>query len=319
MKKKISYCLILLIVIGTLLPVYGQDSVSFTPPQIIKEIVIKETKVKIIRDTIVIQSDSSLITSLQALNDKVVAIGKQQELTLTQQTVYKDKTEGHMLVLKWLIGITILLTLAVLMCLCYLVIHTVKINKGHEVKTTQDVNPKIPEEGNKKQTAPIVPDLPKPIKPSLEAYNNSVYEFTVINDHVANLRKRDTKPLVMAMYRFLSLQSVDKTAILSQIRSANISEDVMEQFVALVSRIEAFLTQKKTIIDAWLYYEPKDDVVSYELAIRMPEGLIFDESLDEDVLGDNIDGQQITMVHKMGFYFPGNTIKPYRAKSVVSA
>ena len=162
-------------------------------------------------------------------------------------------------------------------------------------------------------------DLPKPIKPSLEAYNTSVYEFTVINDHVANLRKRDTKPLVMAMYRFLSLQSVDKTAILSQIRSANISEDVMEQFVALVSRIEAFLTQKKPIIDAWLYYVPKDDVVSYELAIRMPEGLIFDESLDEDVLGDNIDGQQITMVHKMGFYFPGNTIKPYRAKSVVSA
>ena len=51
----------------------------------------------------------------------------------------------------------------------------------------------------------------------------------------------------------------------------------------------------------------------------MPEGLTFDESLDEDVLGDNIDGQQITMVHKMGFYFPGNTIKPYREKSVVSA
>lgn len=319
MKNKFFCYLILLIVLGTLLPAHGQDSASFTPPQIGKEIVIKETKVKIIRDTIVIKPDSALITSLQALNDKVDAIGKQQELTLTQQTVYKDKTEGNMLVLKWLIGITILLTLAVLMCLYYLVIHTVKINKGHEVKTTQDVNPKIPEAGNKEQTAPIVLDLPKPIKPSLEAYNNSVYEFTVINDHVANLRKRDTKPLVMAMYRFLSLQSVDKSNILSQIRSANISEDVMEQFVALVSRIEAFLTQKKTIIDAWLYYEPKDDVVSYESAIRMPEGLIFDESLDEDVLGDNIDGQQITMVHKMGFYFPANTIKPYREKSVVSA
>lgn len=319
MKNKFFCYLILLIVLGTLLPAHGQDSASFTPPQIGKEIVIKETKVKIIRDTIVIKPDSALITSLQALNDKVDAIGKQQELTLTQQTVYKDTTEGNMLVLKWLIGITILLTLAVLMCLYYLVIHTVKINKGHEVKTTQDVNPKIPEAGNKEQTAPIVLDLPKPIKPSLEAYNNSVYEFTVINDHVANLRKRDTKPLVMAMYRFLSLQSVDKSNILSQIRSANISEDVMEQFVALVSRIEAFLTQKKTIIDAWLYYEPKDDVVSYESAIRMPEGLIFDESLDEDVLGDNIDGQQITMVHKMGFYFPGNTIKPYREKSVVSA
>lgn len=319
MKNKFFCCIILFIVIGTLLPTYGQDSSSFTPQQIVKEIVFKETKVKIIRDTIVIQSDSALFTSLQALNDKVVAIAKQQELALSQQKVYEDKTDGHLLVLKWLISIAILLTLAVLMCLCYLVIHTVKINKGHEIKTTQEVNPKVPKEGNQEQTAPIVPDLPKPIKPSLEAYTTSVYEFTVINDHVANLRRRDTKPLVMAMYRFLSLQSVDKTAILSQIRSANISEDVMEQFVALVSRIEAFLIQKKPIIDAWLNYEPKDDVVSYESAIRMPEGLIFDERLDEDVLGDNIDGQQITMVHKMGFYFPGNTIKPYREKSVVSA
>lgn len=319
MNNKISYCLIFLLVIGTLLSAYGQDSASITPPQTVKEIVIKETKVKIIRDTIIIQSDSALFTSLQALNDKVVAIGKQQELTLEQQQVYDDKSERHLLVLKWLIGIGLLLILAVLMCLFYLVLHTGKFNKGHEVKTTQDVNHKDPEEKKSKQTDPIVPDAPKPIKPSLDTYNTSVYEFTTINDHVANLRKRDTKPLVMAMYRFLSLQAVDRSALLSQIRSANISEDVMEQFVALVSRIDAFLIQKKPIIDAWLYWEPKDGVDNYETAIRMPEGLTFDGNLDEDVLGDNIEGKQISMVHKMGFYFPGNTIKPYREKSVVSA
>lgn len=319
MKIKISCCLISLIVIGAFLPAYGQDSVSFTSPQTVKEIVIKETKVKIIRDTIVIQSDSVLFTSLQALNDKVVAIGKQQELTLEQQKVYEDKSEGHLVVLKWLISLGILIILAVLMCLIYLVIRTGKFNKDQEVKTTQDDNPKDPGEKKTEQTDHIVPSPPKPIKPSLDAYNTCVYEFTTINDHVANLRKRDTKPLVMAMYRFLSLQAVDRSTLLSQIRSANISEDAMEQFVALVSRIDAFLTQKKPIIDAWLYYEPKDGVVSYESAIRMPEGLTFDESLDEDVLGDNIEGQQISMVHKMGFYFPGNTIKPYREKSVVSA
>ena len=291
----------------------------FTSPQTVKEIVIKETKVKIIRDTIVIQSDSVLFTSLQALNDKVVAIGKQQELTLEQQKVYEDKSEGHLLVLKWLISLGILIILAVLMCLIYLVIRTGKFNKDQEVKTTQDDNPKNPGEKKTEQTDPIVPSPPKPIKPSLDAYNTCVYEFTTINDHVANLRKRDTKPLVMAMYRFLSLQAVDRSTLLSQIRSANISEDAMEQFVALVSRIDAFLTQKKPIIDAWLYWEPKDGVDNYETAIRMPEGLTFDGNLDEDVLGDNIEGKQISMVHKMGFYFPGNTIKPYREKSVVSA
>lgn len=317
MKNKISYCLVLLIIIGTFLPAYGQDSVSFTPPQIVKEI-IKETKVKIIRDTIVIQSDSALFASLQALNDKVVAIGKQQELTLEQQKVYEDKSEDRLLALKWLIGIGIILVLVVLMCLIYLVIHTGKFNKGHEVKTIQDVNSKNPEERKPEQTDSIVPEIPKPIKPSLDAYNTGVYEFTTINDHVANLRRKDTKPLVMAMYRYLSLHSVDKTELLSEIRSSTISEDAMEQFVALVSRIEAFLIQKKPIIDAWLYWEPKEGVVNYESAIRMPEGLTFDKSFDEDVLGDNIEGQQISMVHKMGYYFPGNTIKPYREKSVVS-
>ena len=62
MKNQFFCYLILLIVLGTLLPAHGQDSASFTPPQIVKEIVIKETKVKIIRDTIVIQPDSALIT-----------------------------------------------------------------------------------------------------------------------------------------------------------------------------------------------------------------------------------------------------------------
>ena len=42
MKNQFFCYLILLIVLGTLLPAHGQDSASFTPPQIVKEIVIKE-------------------------------------------------------------------------------------------------------------------------------------------------------------------------------------------------------------------------------------------------------------------------------------
>lgn len=319
MKHNIYICLITLLAVGCSLSVIAQDSILTEPPQIIKEVIIRETKWKTVRDTVILQPDSAISASLQILNAKMVGIGAQQELNSKQLKLYEEKSEGLMRVLKWLIGIGIVLILAVLMCLIYLVVHTAKFNKGHEVKNTQGITPKDSEEKKPEQTTPLVPFPTKPTRPSLEAYNASVYEFTILNDQVANLKRKDTKPIVLAMYRFLSLQSADKAALLSQIRSANISEDVMEQFVALVSRIDAFLIQKKPIIDAWLYWEPKDGVDNYEKAIRMPEGLTFDESLDEDVLGDNIEGRQISMVHKMGFYFPGNTIKPYREKSVVSA
>lgn len=314
MKKQISLSLFLLIGIGTISPAYGQDSITSISPQIIKEVVIKETKVKIVRDTVVMQSDSVLSTSFQTLNHKVDSIKEQQKLALEQQKVLVDSIDDNMKVLKWIIGIGMILTLAIIICLIQLLLQIRRFLKDHDVKPTQAISDeKLDDEnsGNSEDT--------KPEKPTLDAYNASVYEFTTINDHVSNLRRKDTKPLVMAMYRYLSLRSVDKAALLSDIRSSTIPEDAMEQFVALVSRMETFFIQKKPIIDAWLYWEPKDGVDSYESAIRMPEGLIFSENLDEEVLGDNIVGQQISMVHKLGFYFPGNTIKPYRVKSIVSA
>lgn len=316
MKNNIFVYLVWMLTFGSSLSAIAQDSIPTESPQIIKEVVIRETKVKMVhvRDTVVIfQSDSTILSSLQTLNKKINAIGEKQESTLEQQKVLEGNGNDNWRMLKWIIGIGLILILTLGICLLQL-LHIRRFLKEQDVTPVQAE----PETITDVHDIEVLEDA-KPEKPTLDAYNASVYEFTTINDHVSNLRKKHTKPLVVAMYRYLSLRSGDKATLLSEIRSSNISEDALEQFVALVSRIDDFLTQKKPIIDAWLYWEPQDNVNSYETAIRMPEGAIFDESLDEDVLGDHIEGQQISMVHKMGFYFPGNTIKPYRVKSVVSA
>lgn len=158
----------------------------------------------------------------------------------------------------------------------------------------------------------------KQIKPTLEAYNHSVNEFRTINDHINSLRRRETRILLHYMYRFLAMQNTDASQLLQQIRETNISDNEKEQFVSLVSQIQAFLVKKKPIIDLWLSFESKDEVHDYLSGLRLPIGQSFDENLDRDILGDDLTGQTINVVHKMGFYFPGNTIAPYRELSIVS-
>lgn len=158
----------------------------------------------------------------------------------------------------------------------------------------------------------------KQIKPTLESYNHSVNEFRTINDHVNSLRRKETRILLHSMYRFLALQDTDASQLFQQIRETNISDNEKEQFVSLVSQIQTFLVKKKPIIDSWLSFEPKDGVHDYLSGLRLPIGQDFDKNLDRDILGDDLTGQTINIVHKMGFYFPGNTIAPYRELSIVS-
>lgn len=318
MVRNIFIYLAVTLFFGCSLSAVAQDSIPTNSPQIVKEIIIRETRLKIVRDTVIVQPDSAITASLQLLDEKVVGIAAQQELTLNQQKYCDDKSEKHWMILKWIIGIGIILILAILICLIYLILHIRQFIRGYGVKTSQDAKDDDLD-NNSEQNNSIDIEIQKLEKPSLDAYNTSVYEFTTINDHVASLKRIDTKTLVLATYRYLAMQMDDKVALYGVIRTAQIPEAIKEQFVALVSRIDDFLTHQKPIIDSWLYWEPKDGIVSYESAIRMPEGLKFDANLDVHVLGDNFEGQQISMVHKMGFYFPGNTIKPYREKCVVSA
>ena len=91
------------------------------------------------------------------------------------------------------------------------------------------------------------------------------------------------------------------------------------QFISLVDEIENFIGHQIPIINKWLRCEPGSEIRSYEDAVRIPIGRMFNADMDRDILGDDLSGRTITMIHKLGFYFPGNTIKSYREKSIVSA
>ena len=155
-------------------------------------------------------------------------------------------------------------------------------------------------------------------RPTLESYNNCVFEFIKLNDHIHSLGRRETRTLILALYRYLAKQETDKNEIFKLIRDCNLVEDKKEQFITIVDEIENFLGHKMQIINNWLQCELDNEIKSYEEAVRFPIGQQFDSDMDRDILGDDLSGQIIIMVHKLGFYFPGNTIKSYREKSIVS-
>lgn len=154
-------------------------------------------------------------------------------------------------------------------------------------------------------------------KPTLEAYNNSVYEFITINDHIASLKRKETKELLNCMFAFLSMHDDDSESLLIKVRESNIPDDQKRQFVSLVSQIQAFLENKKSVINNWLSVESKNGAQDYISCLRYPLGLMYDKELDRDILGEDITGYPIKWVHKLGYYFPGCTIQPYREKSLV--
>jgi hypothetical protein len=165
---------------------------------------------------------------------------------------------------------------------------------------------------------PVEPVSPVVPKPSLQAYNNSVHRFMTLNDNIASLRKKDNKPLIQAMYCYLSGRNEDVSGLMAQIRNSDMPEEFMEQFVSLVSEISSFLSHDKSVIDAWLAHSSEEGIADYMEAVRMPEGLAFNPDMDGDVFGDDNTGMTVKHVLKLGYYFPGNTIKPYREKSTVS-
>lgn len=292
----------------------------------VETVIIRETKWRILRDTIVVKSDSALIDVFQRSIDSLKDNQSNLEDRIIQE-LNEVKRNANNNTIQYLLLLTLLFII-----LGLIVSRLYRLSKGklddveqqlglvgrnlNDILSALDHNHNTPMEPDSPSGSGFKPSVVE--RPTLEAYNASVYEFVTINDHIHNLRKKETKGMVLAMYRYFALHTTDKAQLLSEIRTANVSDDVKEQFVALVSRINNFFVQKKPIIDGWLYYEPKDGINNYESAIRMPEGLTFDDNLDEDVLGDDITGQQVSMVHKIGYYFPGNTIKPYREKSIVS-
>lgn len=153
--------------------------------------------------------------------------------------------------------------------------------------------------------------------PPVERYNNAVYHFTKINGHISEMRKSNTKNLIILAYKYLTCK-IDKNSFVFEVKESGIINDDKLQFYAIADNIENFIIRDKPIIDHWLAANHSNNIHDYLSAIRMPLDELFDADLDRDIFDDECDGQRITMVYKLGYHFPGNTIDPFRKKSLTS-
>ena len=306
-------------------------------------------KPKVIRDTIIVHSDAHIVSSIDSLANELNSLNKFNNSSMNCIKQSLTRTWDGILILIVSLFILLILSLVTLfiffrrMSRINTSVNAVycKLNEQDNVQNCEpddriSYNNILCEiEGLKERLIAMceIIDANKlgtikedgdeiaetVVKPSLESYNNSVYEFIKLNDHINSLRKKENKTLILALYKYLAKLENDKEKVLILIRECNLVEDEKVQFISLVDEIENFIGHQIPIINKWLRCEPGSEIRSYEDAVRIPIGRMFNADMDRDILGDDLSGQTITMVHKLGFYFPGNTIKSYREKSIVSA
>jgi len=304
---------------------------------------------KIIRDTIIIHSDIHVVSSIDSLANELNCLNKLNNSSMDCIKQSLNRTLDGILILIISLSILLLLLFVTLFIIFRRMneINTTvnalrsKFNEQENMQNCElddrisynnilceikglkerlmamceivDANKQgaIKEDGD--EIAEVV------VKPNLESYNNSVYEFIKLNEHINSLRKRENKTLILALYKYLAKQENNKEKVYKLIHEYNLVEDEKVQFISLTDEIENFIVHKIPIINKWLRCEPDSEIKSYEDAVRIPIGQTFNTDMDRDILGEDLSGQTIMMVHKLGFYFPGNTVKSYREKSIVSA
>lgn len=306
-------------------------------------------KPKVIRDTIVVHSDAHIVSSIDSLANELNSLNKFNNSSIDCIKQSLIRTWDGILILMVFLSILLILALVTLFIIFKRMnkINTsvnavyCKLNEQDNVQNCEpddriSYNNILCEiEGLKERLMAMceIIDANKPstikeygdeiaetvVKPSLESYNNSVYEFIKLNEHINSLKKRENKILILALYKYLAKLENDKEKAYQLIRECNLIEDEKVQFVSLVDEIENFIGHQIPIINKWLRCEPNSEIRSYEDAVRIPIGQVFNADMDRDILGDDLSGRTITMIHKLGFYFPGNTVKSYREKSIVSA
>lgn len=306
-------------------------------------------KTKVIRDTIVVHSDAHMVSSIDSLANELNSLNKfnNSSMDCIKQSLTRSWDGILILIVPLLILLILsLVTLFIIFRRMNMINTSVnavycKLNEQDNVQNYEpddrisynnilceievlkerlmvmceiiDANKLCTTKEDGDEIAEVV------VKPSLESYNNSVYEFIKLNDHINSLRKRENKILILSLYKYLAMLENDKEKVSILIRESNLVEDEKVQFFSLVDEIENFIGHQIPIINKWLSCEPGIEIRSYEDAVRIPIGRMFNADMDRDILGDDLSGRTISMVHKLGFYFPGNTIKSYREKSIVSA
>ena len=139
-------------------------------------------------------------------------------------------------------------------------------------------------------------------------YNEAVSSFLSLNERIYELRRhrRLLQPLVVQL----------ATAAASAEDFDDGGNADIRQLAADISR---FVSTQVPFINASLAIA-EGDANGFVDFVRAPVGDTFDPTLDEEPTGADIaDGTPVSMVLKLGYYFPASSIAPHPVKSVVLA
>lgn len=150
-------------------------------------------------------------------------------------------------------------------------------------------------------------------KPDKIAYDAAVDAWININNHLYSLGK-DRKH-IQHVYALLAGQIVSEKDIKDDL--SQLSDERKESVNSIISDIKRFNEIQKPVIETWLSGESGNDNIINDI-IRFPLGQSFNGDLDEELTGDDVDGNPIVlMVASLGYIFPGSRNGNYYVKSKV--
>ena len=137
-------------------------------------------------------------------------------------------------------------------------------------------------------------------------YNEAIRSFISLNDRIYNMRRE--REALQPLVKWLATNG-EKPEL------TNANDDVK----LLADDIERFLMTQIPFINACLVCVG-DETLSYPDCVRGAVGGIFDDTLDEEPTGAQMEkGQKIAFVLRLGYYFPESTLVPAPVKSIVLA
>lgn len=137
-------------------------------------------------------------------------------------------------------------------------------------------------------------------------YNEAIRSFMSLNDRIYDMRRK--REVLQPLIKWLATNG-------KKPELATTDDDVK----LLADDIERFLLTQVPFINACLT-SVGDPTMSYPDYIRGAVGGYFDDTLDEEPTGTQVEkGLQIAFVLRLGYYFPESTLVPAPVKSIVLA
>ena len=205
--------------------------------------------------------------------------------------------------------ITVLLIIIILLSILYVNLF-LRYKEGIKNQTKKGVG--VVEIQNKEEQ-PVIPQEEPEVKlteSDIVAYDDAIQAFVNINSYISDLRKYNK--LITPYILWLASEDQDKPSV----DFSDLPDEDRAKVALLSQKIEQFKKNNLPAINRFLRGKSKQE--TYADCLRCPIMGGFDPNLDQHLLDDDIEeGDEITAVFKLGFFFPESKHYPYREKSLI--